>query len=124
MNSLPYAIAQRLLLYCESTRRLRVCGISYDGGYEQYMVVPVECCLPDSPSDVNAARLLCAGTINALRHSVAWPGELVAVQGIGGPRHLGIQFANKFGYKIVAISRARKGFSRQKACRRALQVSV
>ena len=58
-------------------------------------------------SDVEAAPLLCAGshTYNALRHAGALPGDLVAVQGIGGFGHLGIQFANKFGYKVVAIGR-------------------
>ena len=58
-------------------------------------------------SDVDAAPLLCAGitTYNALRHSGALPGDLVAVQGIGGLGHLGIQFASKFGYKVAAIGR-------------------
>jgi D-arabinose 1-dehydrogenase-like Zn-dependent alcohol dehydrogenase len=56
---------------------------------------------------VEAAPLLCAGitTFNALRHSGAFPGDLVAVQGVGGLGHLGIQFANKFGYKVAAIGR-------------------
>jgi D-arabinose 1-dehydrogenase-like Zn-dependent alcohol dehydrogenase len=84
-------------------------GISYDGGYQQYMLAPVEALapIPDSLSDVEAAPLLCAGitTYNALRHSVALPGDLVAVQGIGGLGHLGVQFANKFGYKVAAIGR-------------------
>ncbi len=90
-------------------RNLKVPGISYDGGYQQYMVAPVEALatIPDSLSDVEAAPLLCAGitTYNALRHSGAMPGDLVAVQGIGGLGHLGIQFANKFGYRVVAIGR-------------------
>ena len=90
-------------------RNLKVCGISYDGGYQQYMVAPVEAlaAIPESLSDVDAAPLLCAGitTYNALRHSGALPGDLVAVQGIGGLGHLGIQFANKFGYKVAAIGR-------------------
>ena len=116
-------------------RNLKIAGISYDGGYQQYMVAPVEALvsIPDSLSDVDAAPLLCAGitTYNALRHSGAFPGDLVAVQGIGGqqsadddpqlgdrvahdrgevPRvgglgHLGVQFANKFGYKVAAIGR-------------------
>jgi D-arabinose 1-dehydrogenase-like Zn-dependent alcohol dehydrogenase len=61
--------------------------------------------IPDSLSDVEAAPLLCAGitTYNALRHSGALPGDLVAIEGIGGLGHLGIQFANKFGYKVAAI---------------------
>src|SRR5271168_1887585 len=90
-------------------RNLKIPGISYDGGYQQYMVAPVEAlaAIPESLSDVEAAPLLCAGitTYNALRHSGAYPGELVAVQGIGGLGHLGIQFANKFGYKVAAIGR-------------------
>jgi D-arabinose 1-dehydrogenase-like Zn-dependent alcohol dehydrogenase len=90
-------------------QNLKIAGISYDGGYQQYMVAPVEALvpIPDSLSDVEAAPLLCAGitTYNALRHSGAMPGDLVAVQGIGGLGHLGIQFANKFGYKVVAIGR-------------------
>ncbi|MFZ0200416.1 MAG: alcohol dehydrogenase [Candidatus Sulfotelmatobacter sp.] len=90
-------------------QNLKVCGISYDGGYQQYMVAPVEAlvAIPDSLKDAEAGPLLCAGitTYNALRHSGALPGDLVAVQGIGGLGHLGIQFANKFGYKVVAIGR-------------------
>jgi len=90
-------------------RNLQIPGISYDGGYQQYMVAPVEAlvAIPNSLSDVEAAPLLCAGitTYNALRHSGALPGELVAVQGIGGLGHLGVQFGNKFGYKIAAIGR-------------------
>jgi D-arabinose 1-dehydrogenase-like Zn-dependent alcohol dehydrogenase len=73
------------------------------------MVAPVEAltAIPESLSDVEAAPLLCAGitTYNALRHSGAVPGDLVAVLGIGGLGHLGIQFANKFGYKVAAIGR-------------------
>jgi D-arabinose 1-dehydrogenase-like Zn-dependent alcohol dehydrogenase len=90
-------------------RNQKIAGISYDGGYQQYMVAPVEAlvAIPESLSDVDAAPLLCAGitTYNALRHSGALPGDLVAVLGIGGLGHLGIQFANKFGYKVAAIGR-------------------
>jgi len=90
-------------------RNLKIPGISYDGGYQQYMIAPVEAlaALPESLSDVEAAPLLCAGitTYNALRHSGAMPGDLVAVQGVGGLGHLGIQFASKFGYKVAAIGR-------------------
>jgi len=90
-------------------RNVKIPGISYDGGYQEYMVAPVEAlaAIPESLSDVEAAPLLCAGitTFNALRHSGALPSDLVAVQGIGGLGHLGIQFANKFGYKVVAIGR-------------------
>jgi D-arabinose 1-dehydrogenase-like Zn-dependent alcohol dehydrogenase len=90
-------------------QNLKICGISYDGGYQQYMVAPVEAlvAIPDGLKDTDAGPLLCAGitTYNALRHSGALPGDVVAVQGIGGLGHLGIQFANKFGYKVVAIGR-------------------
>jgi D-arabinose 1-dehydrogenase-like Zn-dependent alcohol dehydrogenase len=90
-------------------RNLKIPGISYDGGYQQYMVAPIEALvsIPDSLRDAEAAPLLCAGitTYNALRHSGAFPGDLVAVQGIGGLGHLGVQFANKFGYKVAAIGR-------------------
>jgi D-arabinose 1-dehydrogenase-like Zn-dependent alcohol dehydrogenase len=87
----------------------KIAGISYDGGYQEYMVAPTEAvaALPETLSDVEAAPLLCAGvtTYNSLRHSGALPGDLVAVQGIGGLGHLGIQFASKFGYKVAAIGR-------------------
>ena len=90
-------------------RNLQVPGISYDGGYQEYMLAPVEALasIPDTLSDTEAAPLLCAGitTYNSLRHSGALPGDLVAVQGIGGLGHLGIQFASKFGYNVVAIGR-------------------
>ena len=91
---------------CEN---LKIPGISYDGGYQEYMIAPVEALapIPDALSDVEAAPLLCAGitTYNSLRHSGAMPGDVVAVQGVGGLGHLGIQFANKFGYNVVAIGR-------------------
>jgi D-arabinose 1-dehydrogenase-like Zn-dependent alcohol dehydrogenase len=90
-------------------RNLKIAGIHYDGGYQQYMVAPVEALvsIPEGLSDADAAPLLCAGitTYNALRHSGAYPGDLIAVLGIGGLGHLGIQFANKFGYKVAAIGR-------------------
>jgi D-arabinose 1-dehydrogenase-like Zn-dependent alcohol dehydrogenase len=90
-------------------RNVKVAGISYDGGYQQYMLAPVEAlaAVPESLSAIEAAPLLCAGvtTYNALRHSGAMPGDLVAVQGIGGLGHLGVQYASKFGYKVAAIGR-------------------
>jgi D-arabinose 1-dehydrogenase-like Zn-dependent alcohol dehydrogenase len=90
-------------------RNVKIPGISYDGGYQEYMVAPVEAlaAIPDTLAAAEAAPLLCAGitTFNSLRHSGAMPGDLVAVQGIGGLGHLGIQFANKFGYKVAAIGR-------------------
>ena len=90
-------------------RNQKVAGMSYDGGYQEYMVAPVEALasVPESLRVAEAAPLLCAGvtTFNALRNSGARPGDLVAVQGIGGLGHLGIQFANKFGYRVAAIGR-------------------
>jgi D-arabinose 1-dehydrogenase-like Zn-dependent alcohol dehydrogenase len=90
-------------------RNVQVPGISYDGGYQEYMVAPVTAlvALPESLNPAEAAPLLCAGitTYNALRHSGALPGDLVAVQGIGGLGHLGVQWANKFGYEVAAIGR-------------------
>jgi D-arabinose 1-dehydrogenase-like Zn-dependent alcohol dehydrogenase len=90
-------------------RNMKIAGISYDGGYQQYMIAPAEAlaAVPESLNDAEAAPLLCAGvtTFNALRHSNASPGDLVAVQGVGGLGHLGIQFANKFGYRVAAIGR-------------------
>jgi D-arabinose 1-dehydrogenase-like Zn-dependent alcohol dehydrogenase len=88
---------------------MKIPGISYDGGYQQFMVAPVEAlaAILDSLNDTEAAPLLCAGitTFNALRRNGAFPGDLVAVQGIGGLGHLGIQIADKFGYKVAAIGR-------------------
>jgi D-arabinose 1-dehydrogenase-like Zn-dependent alcohol dehydrogenase len=99
-------------------RNQKIAGISYDGGYQEYMVAPVEAlaAIPDSLADAEAAPLLCAGitTYNALRHSGALPGDLVAVQGIGGLGHLGVQFANKFGYRVVAIGRGPTNAARAK----------
>jgi D-arabinose 1-dehydrogenase-like Zn-dependent alcohol dehydrogenase len=90
-------------------QNVKVPGISYDGGYQQYMLAPAEAvvAIPESLSDTEAAPLLCAGItmFNSLRHSGAFPGDLVAVQGIGGLGHLGIQFAQKFGYRVAAIGR-------------------
>lgn len=92
--------------HCEN---MKIPGIHYDGGYQEYMLAPVEAlaAIPDTLSDTEAAPLLCAGvtTYNSLRHSGALPGDLVAVQGIGGLGHLGIQFASKFGYKVAAVGR-------------------
>ena len=87
----------------------KIPGIHYDGGYQEYAVVPQEAlaAMPESLDPVVAAPLLCAGitTFNALRHSGASPGDLVAIQGVGGLGHLGIQFASKFGFRVAAISR-------------------
>lgn len=90
-------------------RNLKIPGISYDGGYQEYMIAPVEAlaAIPESLNAAEAAPLLCAGitTFNALRHSGASPGDLVAVLGIGGLGHLAIQFASRFGYRVAAIGR-------------------
>jgi len=87
----------------------KICGISYDGGYQEYMIAPVEALaqMPESLDMAEAAPLMCAGvtTFNALRHSRALPSDLVAIQGIGGLGHLGVQFAKKFGYRVAAIGR-------------------
>lgn len=102
---------------CESCRRgdfitcanEAITGISYDGGYAEYMVAPehVLALIPDGLSAVDAAPLLCAGvtTYNALRNAGARPGDVVAVQGVGGLGHLGVQYASKMGFHTVAISR-------------------
>jgi D-arabinose 1-dehydrogenase-like Zn-dependent alcohol dehydrogenase len=90
-------------------RNLRVPGMAYDGGYEQYMVAPQGAVahIPDGLSLEDAAPLMCAGvtTYNSLRHSEARPGDLVAVLGIGGLGHLGVQFARNMGFETVAIAR-------------------
>src|SRR5437899_9478006 len=87
----------------------KICGITFDGGYQEYMVAPVEALaqMPESLDTAEAAPLMCAGvtTFNSLRHSGALPSDLVAVQGIGGLGHLGIQFAKKFGYRVAAVGR-------------------
>jgi len=102
---------------CEACRRGdfiscengQVPGIAYDGGYAEYLVAPAEALarIPDDLSAVDAAPLLCAGitTFNALRESVARPGDLVAILGIGGLGHLGVQYAVKMGFEVVAIAR-------------------
>jgi D-arabinose 1-dehydrogenase-like Zn-dependent alcohol dehydrogenase len=102
---------------CESCRRgdfvtcvrLQVPGISYDGGYSEFVLAPFESLarVPSELTPEEAAPLMCAGvtTFNALRNSGARPGDVVAIQGIGGLGHLGVQFANKFGFETVAIGR-------------------
>src|SRR5579864_3372335 len=90
-------------------QRQKVTGIHFDGGYQEYMVVPAEAvaAMPDDlPSD-EAAPLFCAGitVYNSLRNSGARGGDLVAVQGIGGLGHLGIQYARQMGFRTVAIGR-------------------
>jgi D-arabinose 1-dehydrogenase-like Zn-dependent alcohol dehydrogenase len=86
-------------------------GISYDGGYADFMIVPAVALalIPEGLSPVEAGPLMCAGitTFNALRHTTARPPDLVAVLGIGGLGHLGIQFAAKMGFRTVAIARGK-----------------
>ncbi|MBZ9786343.1 alcohol dehydrogenase [Psychroflexus sp. CAK57W] len=101
---------------CEPCRRgdfiacenAKVSGISYDGGYAEYMCAPQEAlvAVPDDLKSEEAAPLLCAGitVFNAMRNSGITAGDLVAVQGIGGLGHLAIQYAHKMGMKTVAIS--------------------
>jgi len=94
-----------LFLNCENAK---ITGISHDGGYAEYAVVPMESLarIPDALAATDAGPLLCAGvtTYNALRNSGARPGQTVAVQGIGGLGHLGIQYAARMGFRTIAIS--------------------
>lgn len=102
---------------CEACRRGdfiscekgEVCGVTYDGGYAESLVAPFEALarVPEELADADAAPLLCAGitTYNALRNSGARPGDLVAVEGIGGLGHLGVQYAAKMGFRVAALSR-------------------
>jgi D-arabinose 1-dehydrogenase-like Zn-dependent alcohol dehydrogenase len=105
--------------HCESCRRgdfvtcryAQVPGISYDGGYADYMIAPTEALaiIPDELSATDAAPLMCAGitTYNALRNSGARAGDVVAILGIGGLGHLGVQFAAKMGFRTIAIARGK-----------------
>lgn len=92
-------------------RNFQVTGVHEDGGYAQYMIARNEAvaAIPDTLSPVEAAPLLCAGvtTFNSLRHSRAVAGDVVAVQGIGGLGHLGLQFASRMGFHTVAIGRGK-----------------
>jgi D-arabinose 1-dehydrogenase-like Zn-dependent alcohol dehydrogenase len=104
--------------YCDSCRRgdsfacetvNRVTGMTQDGGYAEYMIAPADslASIPAELSPIEAAPLMCAGitTFNALRNSGARPGEVVAILGLGGLGHLGVQFAAKMGFRTVAIAR-------------------
>ena len=88
--------------------RAKITGITHDGGYAEYAVVPSESLarIPSMLSAVDAGPLLCAGvtTFNSLRNVGARPGDTVAVQGIGGLGHLGIQYAAKMGFRTIAVS--------------------
>lgn len=102
---------------CDSCRRgdmfdcetHQVTGLTYDGGYGEYMLAPASAValFPDDLPAVEAAPLMCAGvtTFNALRNSGAGPGQLVAILGLGGLGHLGVQYAAKMGFNTVAIAR-------------------
>jgi D-arabinose 1-dehydrogenase-like Zn-dependent alcohol dehydrogenase len=100
------ACRKGLFINCE---RGKITGISHDGGYAEYAVVPQESAarLPEKLEAVEAAPLLCAGitTYNALRNSGARAGDTVAVQGIGGLGHLAIQYAARMGFRTIAVSR-------------------
>jgi propanol-preferring alcohol dehydrogenase len=91
---------------CEQAQ---VTGVTLDGGYAEYVVVPFEAVarIPEELEPAEAAPLLCAGvtTFNSMRNSGAKPGDTVAVQGIGGLGHLAIQYAARMGFRTVAISR-------------------
>jgi D-arabinose 1-dehydrogenase-like Zn-dependent alcohol dehydrogenase len=86
-----------------------VTGVSHDGGYAEYMIAPAESVahVPHNLSAVDGGPLMCAGvtTFNALRHSGAGPGDVVAILGIGGLGHLAVQYARKLGFKTVAVAR-------------------
>ena len=100
-----------------------ISGISFDGGYADYVIAPANALafIPDDLSDVDAAPLLCAGitTYNCLRNSGARPGDTVAILGIGGLGHLGVQYAAKSGYRTVAIARGAGQRPARQATRRA-----
>ena len=125
-NVLGWALGQRVGVgwhggncgYCDACRRgdafacqteTLVTGVTSDGGYADYMLAPAETLarVPDELSAVEAAPLMCAGitTFNALRNSGARPSETVAVLGIGGLGHLGVQYAAKLGFRTVAVAR-------------------
>ncbi len=104
--------------YCDACRRgdffacqtaTRITGVTSDGGYADYMIAQANAVarVPKELSEIDAAPLMCAGitTFNVLRHSGAGPGEVVAILGLGGLGHLGVQYAAKMGFKTVGIAR-------------------
>jgi D-arabinose 1-dehydrogenase-like Zn-dependent alcohol dehydrogenase len=105
--------------YCDHCRRGeffacvrgQVTGITYDGGYGEYMIAPASAValMPAGVPPVEAAPLMCAGltSFNALRNSGARPGDVVAVLGLGGLGHLGVQYAAKMGFHTVGIARGK-----------------
>ncbi|HYZ88523.1 MAG TPA: zinc-binding dehydrogenase, partial [Myxococcales bacterium] len=100
------ACRKGLFINCQNAK---VTGISHDGGYAEYVVVPHESVarLPEDVDATEVAPLLCAGvtTFNSLRNSGVQPGATVAVQGIGGLGHLGVQYAARLGFRTIAVSR-------------------
>jgi D-arabinose 1-dehydrogenase-like Zn-dependent alcohol dehydrogenase len=107
--------------YCDSCRRgdfgfcltsTEVTGVTHDGGYAEYMIAPARAVaqVPEELGNAEAAPLMCAGvtTFNCLRNSGARPGDVVAVLGIGGLGHLGVQYAAKMGFRTVAIARGKQ----------------
>jgi D-arabinose 1-dehydrogenase-like Zn-dependent alcohol dehydrogenase len=131
----PWEVGQRVGVgwfggncgWCEPCRRgnfiacqnMGIPGVTFDGGYADYVLVKSNALalIPDDLADADAAPLLCAGitTYNALRNSGARGGDLVAILGVGGLGHLGIQFAAKLGYRTVAIARGteKEGLARE-----------
>ena len=106
--------------YCDACRRgdffacqtlTAITGVTYDGGYAEYMLARAEAvaAVPEELAPADAAPLMCAGvtTFNCLRNSGARPGELVAVLGLGGLGHLAVQYAAKAGFRTVAIARGK-----------------
>src|ERR1700722_3134775 len=105
--------------YCEPCRRGdfilcqngQISGVSFDGGYADYVIAPANALalIPGELSDVAAGPLMCAGitTYNALRNSGARPGDVVAILGLGGLGHLGVQYAAKMGFHTVGIARGK-----------------
>ncbi len=89
----------------------QVTALTFDGGYADYMIAPASAValLPEELPAVEAAPLMCAGitTFNALRNSGARPGEVVAILGLGGLGHLGVQYAAKMGFQAVAVARGK-----------------
>src|SRR5216117_1722024 len=103
-----YQCRRRNLFACETQQ---VTGISFDGGYGEYMIAPASAVarMPAELPPAEAAPLMCAGltTFNALRHSGARPGDVVAVLGLGGLGHLGVQYAARMGFHTIGIARGR-----------------
>lgn len=89
----------------------KIVGLSYDGGYAEYMVAPQDALarIPDIMPFEEAGPMMCAGitSFNALRHSGARPGDTVVIHGVGGLGHLAIQFADKMGFRTIAVNRGR-----------------